>query len=171
METREFELLVEAHYADLYRFAFSLARNEDDARDLTQQAFAIFARKGDEVRDATKRKSWLFTTLYREFLRQGERAKRVVSMEEADLEGRAGHVAPEGARSAEQAEMLEALAGLEEPYRVVLSLFYLEDCPYKDIAEILGVPMGTVMSRLARAKEALRERLKNRNFGGINPGG
>lgn len=169
MEPRDFEHLVDAHYADLYRFAFSLAKNEGDACDLTQQTFAIFARKGDEIRDAGKRKSWLFTTLYREFLRQGARAKRIVSMEEAGLEDHAAPTPEESSRSVEQAEMLAALAALDEPQRAILTLFYLDDLSYKEIAEVLALPMGTVMSRLARAKGALRARLQDGPNKGINP--
>ncbi len=170
MTSREFEQVVDAHYADLYRFALSLARNVDDACDLTQQVFAIFAAKKDSLREASKCKSWLFTTLYREFLRQGVRGRRVVSMEEADLEVLAEPVFTEGSRSAEQAEMLEALASLEETHRTILSLFYLDGCAYKDIARILELPIGTVMSRLSRAKEALRLCLRSGSSEeGINP--
>src|SRR5260370_37391009 len=64
----DFEQLVDAHYAALYRFALSLAKNEMDAADLTQQTFYIWAEKGRDLRDPGKAKSWLFTTLYREFL-------------------------------------------------------------------------------------------------------
>lgn len=171
MEPRDFEHLVDAHYADLYRFALSLARNEGDACDLTQQTFAIFARKGDEIREPGKRKSWLFTTLYREFLRQGARSRRIVSMDEVGLEDHAAPAPDDGARSAERAEMLEALESLDEPQRAILVLFYLNDHSYKEIAEVLSLPLGTVMSRLARAKEALRARLQEFPRKGINPGG
>lgn len=171
MEPRDFELLVDAHYADLYRFAIRLARNEADACDLTQQTFAIFARKGGEIREQGKRKSWLFTTLYREFLRQGARAQRIVSMDEAGLEDHAAPAAEDGTRSAERAEMLEALDSLDEPQRAILVLYYLNDHSYKEIAEVLGLPLGTVMSRLARAKDALRTRLQEDPRKGINPGG
>jgi len=166
---RDFEELVNAHYADLYRFAFSLAKNADDASDITQQTFSIFAQKGDGVRDPSKRKSWLFTTLYREFLRQGARGKRVVVMEQAELESSSTPDPSDAQRTAEQHEMLEALASIEESHRAILSLFYLEDCSYRDIAEILGIPIGTVMSRLSRAKEALRARLQGGPPGGITP--
>ena len=60
-----FTQLVDAHYAPLYRFALSLTRNSSDAGDLTQQTFFIWAKKGEQLRDAAKAKSWLFTTLYR----------------------------------------------------------------------------------------------------------
>src|SRR5260370_15889803 len=70
----DFEQLVDAHYAALYRFALSLAKNEMDAADLTQQTFYIWAEKGRDLRDPGKAKSWLFTTLYREFLGGGGHA-------------------------------------------------------------------------------------------------
>ena len=170
MKPGNFEQVVEAHYADLYRFAFSLARQEEDACDLTQQTFAIFAQKGEAVRDAAKAKSWLFTTLYREFLRSKARGRRVVSMEETDLEGLAEHRSAEAPRAAEHAELREAMLALDESHREVLSLFYLDDHSYKNIAEILGAPIGTVMSRLARAREALRARLQEQPPPGIYPG-
>lgn len=161
MSTREFEILVEAHYEDLYRFAFSLARNPDDAGDLTQQVFAIYAEKGDQIRETLKRKNWLFTTLYREFLKSRSRGQRVVSMEEADLEVHQAVVESGAQRETEQQELLHALANLGEEPRAILTLFYLDQHSYKDIAGILGIPTGTVMSRLSRAKEALRAGLEN----------
>lgn len=161
MDAREFEQIVDAFYRDLYRFALSLTRNPDDASDLTQQTFATFAQKQDDLRDRARCKSWLFTTLYRDFLRQGARSQKIVSMEPESLEIHAPPVAAAGAASAEHREILDTLLGLDEPYRAVLSLFYLEDYSYKDIAAILDVPLGTVMSRIARAKEALRAAMKS----------
>ena len=65
----DFHDLVSEYYTALYRFAYSLAGNEHDAGDLTQQVFCIWAEKGATLRDSSKVKSWLFTTLYREFIR------------------------------------------------------------------------------------------------------
>ena len=64
----EFPQLVETHYRGLYQFALSLARAEADAADLTQETFLRWAEKGSQLRDASKAKSWLYTTLYRQFL-------------------------------------------------------------------------------------------------------
>ena len=69
MQAEAFPQLVETYYAALYRFALSLAKNSSDAGDLTQQTFFVWATKGGSLRDDSKVKSWLFTTLYREFLR------------------------------------------------------------------------------------------------------
>src|SRR5215471_4032480 len=76
MEPNEFEQIVSEHYESLYRFAFSLTRAEADAQDLTQQAFYVWANKGHQLRDRSKAKSWLFTTLHREFLKGSRRQRR-----------------------------------------------------------------------------------------------
>lgn len=169
MDPREFEQIVDACYADLYRFAYSLARNEADASDLTQQAFAIFAQKGDSLRDASKCKQWLFTALYREFLRQGRRSERIIGMEESELEQHMPAAPAVEQHPGEQADLLDALAALDESHRSILTLFYLQDCSYKSIAETLAIPIGTVMSRLARAKEALRIQMLSPKSKGIKP--
>lgn len=156
----DFESVVEGHYADMYRFAMSLARDPHDAADLTQQAFVVYAEKGHQIRETGRVKHWLFTTLYREFLRMRKRGLRHVGGEEgAEVVARAW-VGPEAERGAEHAELLAALGSLEETHRAVLTLFYLDQSSYKEIAEILGVPIGTVMSRLSRAKELLRRKLE-----------
>ena len=68
MASEIFNQLVDAHYTPLFRFALSLTRNSSDAGDLTQQTFFIWAKQGHALREASKAKSWLFTTLYRDRL-------------------------------------------------------------------------------------------------------
>ena len=167
MISRDFEQLVDAHYMDLYRFAVSLTRNPDDASDLTQEAFVTLARKGDKIRDRSKCRSWLFTTLYRDFLKQKERGKRMSSMETEDVEVCATFFPTEAPRTIDHHEAREALFALEDDHRAILSLFYLEDCSYKEIANRLEIPIGTVMSRLSRAKDALRARWNDKPSEGI----
>jgi len=72
----EFEELVDAQYQPLYRFAYSLAKNADGAADLVQQTFCIWAEKGHQLKDRSKAKTWLFTTLFREHLAQSRRQSR-----------------------------------------------------------------------------------------------
>jgi RNA polymerase sigma-70 factor (ECF subfamily) len=169
VEDRFFEEVADRYYADLYRFAMSLARNPDDACDLVQQTYAIFAGKGGQIREPAKAKQWLFTTLYREFTASYHRGRRSVAFDPEIHDVPDESVpSPEG-RGIDRGEALRILRSLDEPHRAVLTLFYLNQLSYRDIAEVLGLPIGTVMSRLSRSKEALRHRLmdgeKNR---GIN---
>ena len=153
----DFQSLVDEHYEGLYRFAFSLAKNSEDAADLTQQTYAIWARKQNQINDPSKVKSWLFTTLYREFLNQKRRQKKFVS-DEPDLPERMPFDKKEPfLEQIDSTQLMSCLSQLDEMHRTPLSLFYLQDYSYKEISEILDLPMGTVMSRLNRAKSQLRE--------------
>jgi RNA polymerase sigma-70 factor, ECF subfamily len=146
----DFEGVVARFYEPLYKFAFSLTREEADACDLTQQTFYVWAIKGHQLRDSTKVKTWLFTTLHRQFLETRRRITRFPQqdLESAELELPA--LAPETAGKHDSASVLRALGKVDEIYRAPVSLFYLESCAYKEIAEILEVPLGTVKSRIAR---------------------
>ncbi len=157
-----FQELVDAFYADAYRFALSLARNPDDACELTQQVYANAASRIHQLRDPSKAKSWLFTALYREFLKSKARANRLPLAGEEEI-AKLEDPGSGGEQQAAHQELREALLMLEESQRAVLSLFYMEQISYKEISAILEIPIGTVMSRLARAKEALREVLKSGN--------
>lgn len=161
MEKAAFERVVHEWYDPLYRFAWSLFRDPDDALDLTQNAFHKLAARGDGIRDFTKVKSWLFSVLHRDFLDQYRRDRRFPSTSLDFIpEPAADGAAPRG-RGEDTAAMLRALAGMEEKFRAPLTLFYMQSFSYKEIAEILDIPMGTVMSRLRRAKDRLRERLES----------
>ncbi|HTZ20114.1 MAG TPA: RNA polymerase sigma factor [Opitutaceae bacterium] len=155
-----FTHLVDRYYAALYRFALSLARSQADACDLTQQTFYVWATKGHTLRDTAKAKTWLFTTLYREFLRGRRRDTRLTSLEE--LPPGENDIADDEIDRLRQLDgtlVLEALGAVAEVFRAPLTLFYLEDLSYQEIAETLGVPVGTVMSRLSRGKDQLRAAL------------
>ena len=156
----EFAELVDAHYQALFRFGMSLTRDVDRASDLVQETFCIWAAKGSQLRDRSKAKTWLFTTLHREFLSQRRRASKF-SDEPIDEESAAA--VPDSQDDAERQmdgqRAMELLGSLEETYRAPLALFYLQQHSYKEIAEILDVPIGTVMSRLSRGKEMLRKRM------------
>lgn len=157
MPSVSFQAIVDEYYTALYRFAFSLAKNEHEAGDLTQQTFVIFAKKGNTLQDSTKVKSWLFTTLYREFLRVRKRGGRMDYKEEEILEAEAAPIAPDVATSHDAALAVEALQEIDEIYRAPLALFFLQDHAYKEIAVILDIPIGTVMSRISRGKTQLKQ--------------
>lgn len=152
----DFKQLVDAHYQGLYRFAQSLCRRDGMAEDLVQQTFLQWARKGHTLRNLDKTKTWLFTTLYREYLAIHRREQRHEHVEfEPDLHGGCEDI-PEPAPVVDCATLHRALADLDEHYRAPLVLFYLRELSYREIAETLGLPIGTVMSRLSRAKDSLK---------------
>jgi len=158
----EFQLLVERYYETLYRFGFSLAGNRTDACDLVQQTFLIWARSGSNLRDAAKAKSWLFTTLYREFLKLHRHTRRMHVVEPPELEAEPVEADPALLSGLDGESALRALAGVDEVFRAPLALFYLEELSYKDIARALDIPIGTVMSRISRGKDQLRAILARR---------
>ena len=149
------ERVIREHYRPLYLYALTLCGQEADAADLTQQTAVIFARKWADVRDVTKVKSWLYSILYREFLNLRRRSARLTSLDEHPEHEPEPHP-PQQAETLDGRTAVAALHTLEEPHRAVLSLYYLEDLSYREIAEALELPIGTVMSRLSRAKDALR---------------
>ena len=160
MNDDTFTRLVDQHYPGLFRFALSLARSQADACDLTQQTFYLWATRGHTLRDLAKAKTWLFTTLYREFLRGRRRGARVTSIEELPPgESEIADAEIDQARRLDGGLVLAALGEVEENFRAPLTLFYLEELSYLEIAETLDVPIGTVMSRLARGKAQLRAAL------------
>lgn len=154
--------LVEQFYAPLYRFAFSLSRNESDAGDLTQQTFYAWETKGHQLRDASKVKTWLFTTLYREFLAKRRRDARFVDPGDDNSQFvEPLHVAPSAVDALDAATVQEALHQLDDRYRGPVTLFYMQQHSYREIAEILAIPIGTVMSRISRGKAELRKALQD----------
>jgi RNA polymerase sigma-70 factor (ECF subfamily) len=156
----EFAELVDAHYQALFRFGMSLTRDIGRASDLVQETFCIWAAKNEQLRDRSKAKTWLFTTLHREFLSQRRKASRF-SDEPLDEASAEAMVAPEddAERQMDGQRAMELLGALDETYRTPVALFYLQQHSYKEIAEILDIPIGTVMSRLSRGKEMLRKRM------------
>ena len=155
---RSVQALVEEHYAALYRYAFRLSGSAADAEDLTQDTFCQAQRKLDQLRDPARAKAWLFSILRNAYLhrRRAARQEHVVSLEwVGDLPERLPEPLPE----IEPERLQQALNELPEGFRTPLILYYFEDFSYRDIAEQMELPMGTVMSRLARAKAHLRVRL------------
>lgn len=155
----DFDSLVELYYRSLYQFAFSLTQSESDACDLTQQTFYIWATKGNQLRDPSKVKSWLFTTLHREFLESRRRQSRFPHYELSQVDSELPMVSPVRVNQLDAAEIVQALRQVDAVYQAPVALFYLEDYAYKEIADILGIPMGTVKSRIARGIAQLQKAL------------
>jgi RNA polymerase sigma-70 factor (ECF subfamily) len=160
----QFETIVNKHYEALFRFAMSLTRMESDAQDLTQQTFYVWATKGHQLRELSKAKTWLFTTLHRLFLETRRRLNRFVREDEAENVEPLPTLTAEPVQPGDSSDVLRALAKVDEIYQAAVALFYLEDCSYKEIAAILEVPVGTVKSRIARGIIQLRQIMKFAEF-------
>ena len=164
---RQVAELVEAHYRPLYCYAFRLSGCSSTAEDLVQEAFCQAQTKLAQLRDRAKAKSWLFSILRNAYLhrRRSMKVENAVSLEElSELPDRPAEPLPE----LEPERLQEELNALPEDFRTPLILFYFEDSSYKDIAEQMDLPLGTVMSRLARAKAHLRSRLAAAETGSSN---
>lgn len=163
----EFTELVNAWYDPLFRFAYSLTKNREDALDLTQNAFLKWARKGGTLRKRNRAKTWLFTVLYREFLDNTRRSNRFPNVELHE------EIVPESdardpRRRMDSEAAVTALSALEEHFRAPLALFYFQHHSYLEIAEVLDIPVGTVMSRIRRGKDRLRTAMEDPETGGKN---
>jgi RNA polymerase sigma-70 factor (ECF subfamily) len=155
------ESLVADFLPAVYRYAFRLAGSAPDAEDLVQQAFLIAQQRLEQLRDSSKARAWLFAILRSCFLKRLRKSTPQIA---GDLDMDLGQVsAPWNRESEIDAEGLRiALSELSDHDRTVLLMFYFEDASYKQIAEELDLKLGTVMSRLSRAKDHLRQRLVNR---------
>lgn len=159
VETNTFQILVDRYYAALYRFALSLSGKPEAAADLVQQTFFLWAEKGHQLRESSKAKSWLFTTLYREYLATYRRNVKFPQVEIDSLEEDIPIISTDAIKETDVHIVIATLAALDEVFRAPLTLFYIDELSYKDIADLLDVPIGTVMSRLSRGKAQLRKLL------------
>jgi RNA polymerase sigma-70 factor (ECF subfamily) len=158
-----YEQIVALHHENLYRFAFSLASNPDDAAELTQETYVRLLTKGSQLRDLAKVKTWLFTTLYRIFAGWKRRETRFPHLELISVQDELPALTPEIADEVDGETAMETALELEEHFRAPLVLYYLQSLTYREIAEVLDVPIGTVMSRLSRGKNLLRQRMASRS--------
>jgi RNA polymerase sigma factor (sigma-70 family) len=159
----EFEKLVKLYYRDLYRFGLSLTGSEADACDLTQETFYIWAKKGYQLKNLANVKGWLFTTLHRKFLNICRRRMRVAFEPLDEGAQNLPHVSADVVNRIDTQTMLDVLGQIGEDYRAPLVLYYVEDLSYKEIANVLEIPVGTVQSRIARAKVHLFQLLTETN--------
>jgi RNA polymerase sigma-70 factor (ECF subfamily) len=158
---RPFEDVVLPHLDAAFNYARWLTKNEADAEDVVQDAYVRALRFFSSLRNEDAR-AWLFTivrnTYYGRFSRRAGSPVMTVADEDADADNRADvSLDPEAQLIQQQTveQVRRALEGLPTDFREVLVLRELEGLSYKEIAAIVGIPLGTVMSRLARARERL----------------
>ncbi len=157
----KFGVELEVHIASLRRYARSLLRNSVDAEDLVQEALARAISRADSFQTGTNLRAWLFTILHNVHVNQvRSRASRPDEVPVDAVEHRLTTPARQEER-VEVREMMRAVDELPNEQRQVLMLVALEGLKYDEVAEILGIPIGTVMSRLSRAREAVRTKMAN----------
>jgi RNA polymerase sigma-70 factor, ECF subfamily len=146
--------LVADHHKAVYQYAYRLTGSVQDAEDLTQQVFLIAQRKIGQLRNLDAAGSWLFAILRNCFLKDRQRRRPALA---GDLALNIDLV-PEDALldGVDGSQLQDALNRLPDAFRLVVVMFYFEECSYRQIADQLEMPIGTVMSRLARAKDRLR---------------
>ena len=172
--SEEFEQLVLEHIDMLHAVALRLTRNMADAEDLTQNTLVKALRFHDKFREGTYIKAWLLTILRNTFINEYRRKSRrpaiveLTGAEAAEDTGPEATVVPESARGRREdlMELLDdevkaAIESLPEDFRGAVIMADLEDMSYKEIAEIMDCPLGTVMSRLYRGRKLLRDILHN----------
>lgn len=157
--------------ADLYAAALRLTRNPADAEDLIQETYLRAFRGFSGFRPGTNLRAWLYRILMNTFInsyRKRQREPQTVSDDQVEEWYLYDRLAREGAGASAEAEVLEslpdedvqaALESLPEQFRVAVLLADVEGFSYREIAEMLGVPIGTVMSRLHRGRRALERAL------------
>ncbi len=152
------EDLVRDHLDMLYRYAYRLTHSSADAEDLVHETFLIATDKIDQVRSAESARAWLIQILRSQISRQKRRQLPCSTVDVAEIEA-----AEPGPVSFEDivppGRTLEVLNEMPAEFRDPLLLFFFEEMRYREIAEALSIPLGTVMSRIARGKAYLRERL------------
>lgn len=151
----EFEYVALPYAASLLRYALHLAGEKSQAEDLVQETLFSAWRNFQQFKPGTNCKAWLFRILtnlhYRQIRRRGRRPEVHVEPQDARL------AAPEKVSANE--EMREAFARLTSEHQEVLRLAVIEGFEVREIADLLQVPQGTVMSRLSRARASLRAAL------------
>jgi len=163
-------MLVESHASGLYRLAYGRLGNRQDAEDVVQDSFVKAYRAQSSFKEGTNAEAWLTTILIntiRDHIRKVTRAPSVLSIEEAKDAG--VQLPDKQTAGVEQAlidseldpELQAALQSLPDAFLTPVLLRDVHDLSYQEIAGVLDIPMGTVMSRLSRGRQMLRDKLKN----------
>jgi RNA polymerase sigma-70 factor, ECF subfamily len=165
--SEQFEHLAVPLFDSLFNFACWLTQDREEAEDLVQETYAKALKGFSSFQLGTNFRAWMFRILRNTFLtsRTGLRAKMTVSLEDEEEQGVELGVSQQTPESilidrATTESMQAALEGLSLPHREVLLLCDVEEMSYLEIAETLSIPIGTVMSRLARARKAVRAALR-----------
>ncbi len=172
VQKRKFQETMIPHMDLLFNYANYLTGDRDEANDLLQETFLKAYRFFDKFEDGTNARAWLYRIMRNTFINEYRRVKRAPNHVEYDEQITPNFLAPQDPRqSTDLRERIEAesfgdeismaIAALPEKFKIVIVLRDVEDLPYEEIAEALDIPVGTVRSRLHRARAILFDTLKD----------
>jgi RNA polymerase sigma-70 factor (ECF subfamily) len=156
------EQLLRAHHDAIRAVCFRIVIDRGAAEDATQAALMAIARSIRQFKGTSRFSTWAYRIATNAALDEVRRTKRRPSPTDDDVLGRAApHQADASEELVDSLALEAALAQVSEDFRVPLVLFHLQDMTYEEIAEVLGIPVNTVRSRISRARGQLRELLGN----------
>jgi RNA polymerase sigma-70 factor (ECF subfamily) len=162
-DAESFETLAMPMFTSLYNLAHWLTHNREEAEDLVQETYLKALRGFVSFQQGTNFRAWMYRILRNTFLtsRSGLSVKMTVPLEHEEDAAGLPAATPEAVLlvRADQQMVQEALERLPVQFREVILLCDIEEMSYQEIAEIVGIPIGTVMSRLARARKSMRDLL------------
>ncbi len=152
---------LEENIPSLRRYAWTLLRNSSDADDLVQDCLVRALDRIDTVRANGDLRPWLFTIMHNLFVSRwrGGKIRAAVTADDAEADLA---VSPAQPASVEMRDVLRGLDTLPRDHRQVILLVAVEGFQYDEVADMLGIPIGTVMSRLSRARDRLRDFVEGR---------
>ncbi len=156
--------LLQQHQDLLYRYAYRLSGSAEDAEDLTQQTFLIACENLHQLREPSAAKSWLCAILRHAFLKHQKQRPAMLPLDQA-----AEPMQKADSPLVDEEAFQRTLGEIPEEFRSAVILYYFHELSYKEIAQALEIPLGTVMSRLSRGKSLLKARLAREDleFGGF----
>ena len=163
--TEAFGTLVERYDRAIYHLAYRTLHDQEEARDVAQEAFFKAYRSLRTFKPGAKFSTWLFAITYHACCDRLSRRRRYSNDELPDRADSAAGPETQAIATDEAQRLRQAIAALPEKYRTVITLYHLQGRQYEEIAQVLGVPMGTVKTHLFRAKEQLRKILNQETAG------
>lgn len=158
-----YEMVCLPHWTYIYRNAYHLSGNRASAEDLTQETFFTAFQKFDQLKDHARAKSWLFVILRNLFLGHIEKDKAKLYSDFEDVAYRIEDKSEENERTQREGfsdDVKLPLDRLDDKFKEPLVMAVLEDYSYKEISSQLGIPIGTVMSRISRGKSFLKREVE-----------
>jgi RNA polymerase sigma-70 factor (ECF subfamily) len=166
-QAQAFATLVERYDRAVYHLAYRTLRDQEEARDVAQEAFFKAYRSLRTFKPEAKFSTWLFAIAYHACCDRLGRRKRYSNEELPERADSSAGPESQAIANDEALRLRAAIARLPEKYRTVITLYHLQGRQYEEIAQVLGMPMGTVKTHLFRAKEQLRRILNEEQPAGV----